>query len=95
MKEIPMYMKEIGIIEVVLKISDEKNLSSQVDEILKDVILFDNSINGYRTIGKLKLSHVCELEELLEVELLKIPTDKEWKKIIRKQKLEQIKDNES
>ncbi len=82
MIENKIYEKDVSLIGKALIIGGTKNLLKDVQDIVSPFM------NNH---GSIDLGTIIKLEELLGVELISIPTDKEWVIINRRKKLEHLK----
>jgi len=82
---------EVNFLNNILSRAFDLNLFDEVKKILIDAkIVVELANNSFTNLNPITLREVVKIEQLLKIEIIKFPTDKEWLVINRKRKLEQL-----
>lgn len=74
----------------ILDKAQELNLFDDVVKILIDANIVELPNLTYAELNPITLKDVCKIEALLGIDIITIPTDKEWVVINRKRKIEHL-----
>ncbi len=88
-----MDYNEKNFIENILNISCKKNndIFVKVKNVLVDAkIIIENPINIFSTNKNITLKEIVKIEQILGIEIISFPTEKEWLVINRRRKIEKI-----